>query len=121
MSHIQDDWQSRQEELPQETTTLDGQSNLNNQRHQQPPTVVPTWTNFGNLVNQFHSLSDIMRETQQTVVQASCALAEVTERLANLSQQPTPSLGYVQTPITNAQTPITTTQPQFNIVDTIGP
>jgi hypothetical protein len=60
---------------------------------QQPPTQAPTWNDFGDLLNQFNTLSTNVQETQCTSLQTARVISDLVARVAAIPvvQQPPPS------------------------------
>ena len=90
----QNDWESASWDTSQGPFPSQTQSDPPNPTSfQQPPTQGPTWTDFGDLLNQFHSLSTSVQETQRTSLQTAQIISDLMSRVTAIPvvQPPPPS------------------------------
>jgi len=59
--------------------------------YQQPPPQGPTWNDFGDLLNQFNTLSTSIQETQRTSLQTAQIISDLVAHVTAIpvGQQPT--------------------------------
>ena len=89
----QPDWESASWDTSQGPFPAQSQSDPADQpSFQLPPTQGPTWNNFGDLLNQFHTLSMSVQETQRTSLQMVQIISNLVACVAAVPvvQQPPP-------------------------------
>ena len=79
----QPNWESATWDTSQGPFPLQSQPDQPDQTtYQQPPTQGPTWNNFGDLLNQFHTLSTNVQEMQCTSLQMAQIISDLVAHVA---------------------------------------
>jgi len=91
----QPDWESAPWDTSQGPFPSQSQSDQADQpSYQQPPPQGPTWNDFGDLLNQFNTLSTSVQETQRMSLQTAQIISDLVARITAIpvGQQPTTNL-----------------------------